>query len=216
MRTIILADNQDISNVGLCFLLKNIAEQKFIHEVTKKEELIQLLITFPNSLVILDYMLFDFESITELLILQLKFEKTDWILFSDELSDNFLQAILFNNQSFSILMKCSTKDEIISAIKEALKGNRYICNHVSHILLDNNKSIKHQNVKYVLTITEQKILKEMSLGRTTKEIALNRRVSIHTIVTHRKNIFKKIDVNNIHDATKYAIHSGIVEMTEFL
>lgn len=67
MRNIILADNQDISNIGLWFLLRNIVDKKFTHKVTEKEELIQLLINFPNSLVIIDYTLFDFESEIELL-----------------------------------------------------------------------------------------------------------------------------------------------------
>jgi len=34
-------------------------------------------------------------------------------------------------------------------------------------------------------------------------------------MTHRKNIFRKIEVNNVHEATKYAIRAGIVDMTEY-
>ena len=122
MRNIILADNQDISNAGWQFLFQNIAEEKVIEEVMEKKELISLLIASPNSLVILDYTLFDFESVNELLILQARFEETDWILFSDELSDEFLRILLYNTQSFSVLMKDSSRDEIYSALKEALKG----------------------------------------------------------------------------------------------
>jgi len=112
-------------------------------------------------------------------------------------------------------MKDSTKDEINSALKEALKGNRYICNHVSNILLDNSRSLYSQSTKQVLTATEQEILKEMALGKTTKEIATKRHVSAHTIMTHRKNIFRKIEVNNVHEATKYAMRAGIVDMAEY-
>jgi len=174
-----------------------------------------LLIADSDSLVILDYTLFDFESVNELLILQARFEKTDWILFSDELSDDFVRNLLFNTHSFSVLMKDSGKDEISSALKEALKGNRYICNHVSNILLDSTKKSQKNNLKQILTVTEQEILKEMALGRTTKEIAAQRYVSAHTIMTHRKNIFRKIEVNNVHEATKYAMRAGIVDMAEY-
>ena len=215
MRNIILADNQDISNAGWQFLFQNIAEEKVIEEVMEKKELISLLIASPNSLVILDYTLFDFESVNELLILQARFEEADWILFSDELSDEFLRILLYNTQSFSVLMKDSSRDEIYSALKEALKGNRYICNHVSNILLDNSKNSQNQGLKSLLTATEQEILKEMALGKTTKEIASKRHVSVHTIMTHRKNIFRKIEVNNVHEATKYAMRAGIVDMAEY-
>ena len=66
-----------------------------------------------------------------------------------------------------------------------------------------------------LTVTEQEILKEIAMGKTTKEIAAKRFVSSHTIMTHRKNIFRKLNVNNIHEATKYAMRAGIVDMAEY-
>jgi len=215
MRNVILADNQDISNAGWCYLINNQFEDIKILEVSQKKELIDSLTLYPDSLVILDYTLFDFSSANELVILQVRFEHVDWILFSDELSDDFLRTVLYNTNSFGVLMKDSTKDEIHSALKEALKGNRYICNHVSNILLDNSRSLYSQSTKQVLTATEQEILKEMALGKTTKEIASKRHVSAHTIMTHRKNIFRKIEVNNVHEATKYAMRAGIVDMAEY-
>jgi len=215
MRNIILADNQDIANAGWHFILENHAEVSGIREVDKKSDLIQSLIEEPESTIILDYTLFDFESVNEMIILQLRFVKADWILFSDELSDEFLRFLLFNTTSFSVLLKDSSKDEILTALKESLKGNRYICNHVTNLLIDSSKDLFQAHPKQTLTVTEQEILKEMALGKTTKEIAAKRNVSVHTIMTHRKNIFRKIEVNNVHEATKYAMRAGIVDLAEY-
>jgi DNA-binding NarL/FixJ family response regulator len=215
MRNIIIADNQDISNAGWHFLLQHQSEISEIHDVSDKKELKILLSEQPTSMVILDYTLFDFESVNEILILQTRFEHADWILFSDELSDEFLRTLLYNTSTFSVLMKDSSKEEIGTAIKEVIKGYRYICNHVSNLLLDNSKNVKSLNARQILTITEQEILKEMALGKTTKEIATHRNVSAHTIMTHRKNIFRKIEVNNVHEATKYAMRAGIVDLAEY-
>lgn len=215
MRKIVLADNQDISKAGWYYLLQHHVDIAEIHEVSMKSELLSLLSEFPEALVILDYTLFDFESVNELIFLQTRFDKVDWILFSDELSDEFLRTLLFNTSSFSVLMKDGSREEIMSAMKEAIKGNRYICNHVSNLLLDSSKSVNHYRSKLLLTATEQEILKEMALGKTTKEIAAKRHVSAHTIMTHRKNIFRKIEVNNVHEATKYAMRAGIVDMAEY-
>lgn len=215
MRKIVLADNQDITKAGWYYLLQNQVEIAEIHEVSTKSELISLMGEFPEALVILDYTLFDFISVNELIFLQTRFDKADWILFSDELSDEFLRSLLFNTNSFSVLMKDGSKEEIMSALKEAMKGNRFICNHVSNLLLDSSKSVNQYRSKQILTATEQEILKEMALGKTTKEIAAKRHVSAHTIMTHRKNIFRKIEVNNVHEATKYAMRAGIVDMAEY-
>ena len=215
MRKILIADNQDISNAGWHYILHNQIDVSEIRDVSNKKELLSLLTEFPDSIVILDYTLFDFESVNDLLIFQVRFENIDWILFSDELSDDFLRTLLFNTHSFSVLMKDSSKDEIVSALKEAIKGNRYICNHVINILLNSTKNLHHQPSKQLLTPTEQEILKEMAIGKTTKEIAAQRFVSAHTIMTHRKNIFRKIEVNNVHEATKYAMRAGIVDLAEY-
>ena len=215
MRKILIADNQDISKAGWYYLLQSQTESVEITEANTKTELIALLNVYPDSLVILDYTLFNFDSANDLVILQLRFEQTDWILFSDELSEEFLRTLLYNTHSFSVIMKDSAKDEIERALKDSIKGIRYICNYVSNILINSNKSQKNLNPKQILTATEVEILKDMALGKTTKEIAVKRFVSIHTVMTHRKNIFRKIEVNNVHEATKYAIRAGVVDMAEY-
>ena len=39
--------------------------------------------------------------------------------------------------------------------------------------------------------------------------------SINTITTHRKNIFRKISVNNVLEASKYAVKAGIVNPSDY-
>lgn len=70
-------------------------------------------------------------------------------------------------------------------------------------------------VENILTNTEKIILKEIALGKTTKEIAAERNLSFHTVNSHRKNIFRKLEVNNVHEAIKYAMRAGIVDLAEY-
>lgn len=216
MRQIILADNQNITSFGIRFLLTQTGFENEISEAKDKRSILELLQVNSDALVVLDYTLFDFETVNELIVLNTRFKKTDWLLFSDVLSDDFLVNLLYNTNSFGIVLKNNSTDEIQTAIREALKGRRYICNYVSNILLDiskrNGETKRNENK---LTATEQGILREIALGKTTKEIANQRFVSSHTIMTHRKNIFRKLNVNNIHEATKYAMRAGIVDMAEY-
>lgn len=168
-----------------------------------------------ESVVLFDYTRFDFVSVDELTILQLRFPKVDWIVFSDELSNDFVRSLVFNTQNFSVLLKDSSLDEIKSCIREVLRANRFICNRIGNMLLDNPKSMDKLPLQDVLTATEKEILKEIAMGKTTREIATQRFVSVHTIMTHRKNIFRKLEVNNVHEATKFAMRSGLVDMAEY-
>ena len=183
MKTIILADNQDITKAGCKYLLNNIfASQYAISEVVGKKDLMTCLAQNPESLVVLDYTVFDFESVNELYNVSSRFANTSWLLFSDDLSEDFLRYLLFSSDAFSIVMKDNSIEEITTAFRETVKGYRYICNRVSNLLLQQPRNNSELIAKQHLTSTEKEILKEIALGKTTKEIAGIRFVSIHTIM----------------------------------
>ncbi len=217
MREFIIADNQDISKAGMMFLLSKQKEVSLLLEADNKAELIQQLRLHPQAVIVLDYTLFDFTGADELSILQERFKEADWILFSDELSLHFLRQVLFSSMAFGVVMKDNSKEEIMTAIQCAIRKQRYICNHVSHLLLSGTSSPPAASSMddYLLTQTEKSILKEIALGKTTKEIAAEKKLSFHTINSHRKNIFRKLGVNNMYEATKYAMRAGIVDLAEY-
>jgi DNA-binding NarL/FixJ family response regulator len=218
MREFIIADNQDITKAGMMFLLSRQKDTALLLEADNKAELIQQLRLHPGAVVILDYTSFDFVSSDELIVLHERFKEADWLLFSDELSIGFLRQVLFSSMSFGVVLKDNSKEEILTALQCASRKERFICNHVSNLLLSGNSqtSLFHPiQQNDLLTPAERSILKEIALGKTTKEIAVERNLSFHTINSHRKNIFRKLGVNNAHEATKYAMKAGIVDLVEY-
>ncbi len=218
MREFIIADNQDITKAGMMFLLSRQKDTALLLEADNKAELIQQLRLHPGAVVILDYTSFDFVSSDELIVLHERFKEADWLLFSDELSIGFLRQVLFSSMSFGVVLKDNSKEEILTSLQCASRKERFICNHVSNLLLSGNSqtSLLHPiQQNDLLTPAERSILKEIALGKTTKEIAVERNLSFHTINSHRKNIFRKLGVNNAHEATKYAMKAGIVDLVEY-
>mgnify|MGYP000186505173 FL=1 len=194
MREFIIADNQDITKAGMMFLLSRQKDTALLLEADNKAELIQQLRLHPGAVVILDYTSFDFVSSDELIVLHERFKEADWLLFSDELSIGFLRQVLFSSMSFGVVLKDNSKEEILTALQCASRKERFICNHVSNLLLSGNSqtSLLHPiQQNDLLTSAERSILKEIALGKTTKEIAVERNLSFHTINSHRKNIFRK-------------------------
>ena len=214
MRILIIADNQDITKAGILYLTDRIPDFPLVTEAADKQELLQLLQRYPQAVVLLDYTLFNLAGADELLIIQERFKQVSWILFSDELSEDFIRRILFSSEAFSIVLKDASSDEIRAALQSALRSERFICQQIHH-LLSNKNLIREPKEHPVLTSTEKEILKAIALGKTTKEIASERFSSIHTITTHRKNIFRKLGVNNVHEATKYAMRAGIIDVAEY-
>ena len=203
MREYIIADNQDITKAGMMFLLSKQKDVSQLLAVDNKTELIRELRLHPQAVVILDYTLFDFAGADELIVLRERFKEVDWLLFSDELSIGFLRQVLFSSMAFGVVMKDNSKEEILTALQCASRKERFICNHVTNLLLSGNiqqvSSSTNIQEDHLLTATEKNILKEIASGKTTKEIAAEKNLSFHTINSHRKNIFRKLGVNNVHE-----------------
>ncbi len=208
---IILADNQDITRAGLLYVLEQIGVENVV-TATDKAALLDKLRDNPCSVVILDYTLFDFSGDSELLIFGERFKNAFLVLFSEELSLDFVRRMVGTSLSVSVLLKESPMSEITDCLKQALAHKRYICQRMLEMMLVPANTLES---KVPLTKTETEILRDIALGMTTKEIAEKRFSSFHTVNTHRKNIFRKIEVNNVHEATKYAIKSGLVDTADY-
>lgn len=208
---ILIADNQDITYEGLAGVCSTLTDAR-VSRIADKASLIERLKTSDNAAVIIDYTLFDINDVEELLILSQRFVNAKWVLFSEELSRDFVKQIAVVSQNFSIVLKESPLYEIKAAINGALRGTRFICQHTAEMLIMQEEKTE-ETVK--LTRTEKEILRDIASGMTTKEIAEKRISSFHTVNTHRKNIFRKLGVNNVHEATKYALRAGLVDSAEY-
>lgn len=211
IRNYIIADNQELTSLGLQSILQNV-DQSVVFRATDKTGLTQLLKEHEDSLVILDYTLFDFVDENQLLIISERFALTTWLLLSDELTDSFLRKMIFSSHVFSVVFKDEPANTLRDAIKSASEGNRYLSQRATEKIINNHQV---DEVPAVLTTTEMAIVKAIAQGKPTKEIARERSCSIHTINTHRKNIFRKLGINTAHEAVKYALRAGLVDPSDF-
>jgi DNA-binding NarL/FixJ family response regulator len=205
----ILADNQDITRAGIQYYLSSITVNTV--EAADKAALLNLLTAHPEAAVVLDYTLFNFQGIEDLLVVVGRFPDARWLLFSEDLSEDFIRRVCMEPQ-VSVMLKTNSGDEIRTALQCVARGERFLCHQVTNLLLTAAKSV---DVRSVLTPSEVEILRMIARGMSVKEIAQERVSSIHTIVTHKKNIFRKLEVNNVYEATKYALRAGLVEMVEY-
>lgn len=209
---ILLADKQDITRAGLTYVIEKMEglETKYVED---KAELMLALKENEDTVVILDYTLFDINDAAELLILNQRFPYTRWLLFCEDLSADFVRVLIASSSMFSVLLKESQLMEIKEAIRFCVASKRFVCQRMMEVLLAPVQQEPEEKVN--LTKTETEILKDIALGMTTKEIAVKRFSSFHTVNTHRKNIFRKLGVNNVHEATKYALRAGLVDSAEY-
>lgn len=64
---------------------------------------------------------------------------------------------------------------------------------------------------YELTDREKDILVAAVKGLTNKEISVQLNISIHTVISHRKNISRKTEIKSLSGLTVYALLNGLIE-----
>lgn len=208
----IIADNQELTRYAIERLLDEFDDKKIAY-ASCKAELVGRVQENERSVIILDYTLFDFFDVDNLLIVTQRIPTTNWILLSDDLTESFLRSVVYQSHNISILFKDASLREVKDAIQMAVRGQRYISQRITEILL--SQQSRETAISSTLTPTEVEVIRSIAQGKTTKEIAAERYSSIHTINTHRKNIFRKLGVNTAHEAIKRAIRSGLIDESEY-
>ena len=110
------------------------------------------------------------------------------------------------------LLKNTNQDELIEAIRKVAGGEPCFSSGVTLSLLNetknNSKNIESQ--AEALTEREIEILKLIAEGFSNKEIGSKLFISHRTVDTHRTNLMKKLNANNIAGLISYAIKNGLV------
>ena len=211
MRNYIIADNQELTGYALQSLLKR-EEDNATFRAMDKAGLIELLKEHEDAVVFLDYTLFDFADEDQLLIVAERFSLSEWILISDELTPQFIRRVVYSSHQFSMVFKDGPMSEIREALQAVNRHTRYLSQRALESFISQQQEEEKPDI---LTATETEIIRAIAQGKTTTEIAAERFSSIHTVTTHRKNIFRKLGINTAHEAVKYALRAGLIDPSEF-
>ncbi|WP_430974037.1 LuxR C-terminal-related transcriptional regulator [Sunxiuqinia rutila] len=65
-----------------------------------------------------------------------------------------------------------------------------------------------------LTSREKEVIKLIALGLANKEIADKLFISIHTVISHRKNLTEKLGIKSISGLTVYAIMNNLLDIQD--
>ena len=214
--TFILAENNDLCRLGLERIIQDQVQGYRILTATTKLELHSNLLTNSDAVVLIDFDSLAINTIDELAVLSVCFPQSKWLFLADIPDEAFLTALTSSFGKANFVLKTNDYDVIASAILATIIGKKYFCSEALQIILDGHHRKKENSVKRnLLTTTELELVQLFTQGKTAKEIADLRCLSHHTINTHRKNIFRKLELNNIQELIKFALKNGLVDLTEY-
>jgi len=210
---LIIADDHKMFLDGLSSILSLRKEYEIIltadrgHKVSKYLDINNE--NEPIDLVITDVNMPDYSGIDLNKHIKEKHPKVKTLVVSMLHDANTIQTLTKDNVD-GYVPKNAEKEELLTAIKTILGGNKYFSQYIKDVYLksmyDNENAVEAS-----LSKREKEVLKLIAQEYTTPEIAEQLFLSKHTIESYRKNLISKLEVRNLAGLTKYAIKLGLLD-----
>jgi len=118
---------------------------------------------------------------------------------------SFVRKMMENGASGYVL-KNATRQELVAAIQDVVKGKLYLSEEASQLLKQAGPAA------VVLTRRENEVLELIAEGLTNNEIAQRLFISITTVDTHRKNLLMKLDAKNTAALVSRAVKLELIRV----
>lgn len=147
--------------------------------------------------------------------------RADVIIINPSIVEYHLRAQICDNFASDTLVLALVGGYIDSSVSEQFSGIIDLFEPLCRIeqrlteALERKHGSSAQNSlakeQYELTDREKDVLVAAVKGLTNKEISLQLNISIHTVISHRKNISRKTEIKSLSGLTVYALLNGLVD-----
>lgn len=219
MIRVALADDHEIVRYGIKMVLEDDPEIQVIWEASDGQETLDKMHEIKPDVLVADIRM---PLLTGLEVAhKLKTEdpsvKIIMLTMHDD-SEYIVKSMQYGADGY--LLKDTNKAEFNKAVKMVNSGQKYFSGDISNTIVNTflagvikpTTEVKSgaTNIDYQLTKRELQILKLIYEGVSNKDIAEQLDKSVRTIETHRFNIMKKLDVNNITELLKKIERESLV------
>ena len=217
-KNVILADSSELILKGLKSILQPLVQNDICLAINFNE-LKEKIKSLKNILLIIDYTSSGF-SLNELVELKNNYPNIIMMAVTPYTNAQTIVEAIKAVVESHIKKECSV-NEIKDAFNATLNGKKFFCDDIVKQMQKENinpnkvffKSLDPNPVQ--LSERELQIIQYIAEGYTNSQIAAIIYLSNHTVNTHRKNIMKKLGVNNTAGIVMYAVKTEMVSPNQF-
>jgi DNA-binding NarL/FixJ family response regulator len=112
------------------------------------------------------------------------------------------------------VLKHSLAAELLTAVREALRGRTYVTPMIAGELLQSYRegdSAPHGSLQRI-SARQREVLQLFAEGRSAKEVAALLKISVRTAEAHRARLLEALGLNTTAELVQYAIRNGIISV----
>lgn len=190
-KVLAVAETSYIIRKGLVYTLSQLPIVSKVVEIKELEDInYQLSIIQPDALVI------------------------NPMLLGNSLKGDIRQQLNLSSKTVVIALVYNLIDEQFYRHYDAVIRINDSESKIEETLTDSLNKEQVKSSEEELSDREKEILVSVVKGMSNKEIAEYHNISIHTVITHRRNMARKLKIHSISGLTIYAIINKLVDISE--
>jgi len=207
---IVLADDHAIFRKGVKSLLEDELDIQIVGEASNGVEALEKVKELSPDVLMIDISMPKMTGIETAEIVTKQYKHTKSLILSMHNNDDYILKSV-ECGAYGYLLKDTSKEEMLKAIRAVASGEKYFTGTVSNIIVNGylNKAGKtsgdDKTEKELLSRKEKAILKLIVDGMNSREIAEKLELSGRTVDNHRANMMKKMNVKNAAEMVKLAM-----------
>lgn len=208
---ILVADDHQIMVDGLRVLIERRSDMEVVGEACCGESALEKVRELQPDIVLLDVHMPGMDGIEATKRIKSEVPNVKVIAISAFSHKHIINQTI-KAGALGFLLKESAFDDLFDAIITVSSNRAYMCPKITQVVVGHYVDQLHTQPKggsASLSEREYEIIRLLSLGKTSKEIAKDLEMSPKTVDAHRREIMYKLKVNSIAELVKQAIRMGI-------
>jgi len=210
MLRLLVADDHEIVRKGLVKVLAEILQPIKVDEAINGQEALSKVLKGEYDLVVLDIKMPGKSGLDVLKEIKQHKPKLPVLILSMHPEEQFAIRAMRAGASGYLTKECAG-DELVLAVRKALKGERYISSTLAEILAGDLTNDSGKPLHEILSDREYQVMLMIASGKPVGAIAKELRLSAKTISSYRTNILLKTRMKNNAEITHYAIQNKLVD-----
>jgi DNA-binding NarL/FixJ family response regulator len=208
---VLLADDHRILAEGVRGLLES--EFELVGIVSDGRELVEAAIKLQPDVVVADISMPSLNGIDAVAQIR-RAEVSCKVVFLTMQRDVSYARMAMETGASGYVLKHSAHDELITAIREALRGRTYVTPLIAGELLRSYREDGPQTPDAAgkMTPRQREVLQLAAEGRSAKEVASLLHISPRTAEYHKARAMKMLGIRTAAELVQYAIRNGIISV----
>jgi len=203
---LLLVDDHALVREGIRSSLVHFSSIKPVGEAANGKEAIRKCNELRPDVVLMDLNMPEMSGLEATPLIRAKFPETKIIVLTVHDNKEYIFQIL-KAGAHGYVLKDTSPEELVRAIESVVQGGAFFSPAVSNVLLQDfvRAANPHDTVQdNELSGREQEVLRAIAQGKTTKEVALDLKLSARTVETYRVRLKRKLNARNVAELLNHA------------